>query len=133
MSPVFADTSYYGALLSPRDLLHEKAVRWIQTSPRLIVVTEFILLELGNGFRLPSDRGLYWEFVAQLREDPNTAVIPASSGLLRAGLDLYGRRLDKEWSLTDCTSFVAMQEQGITEALTGDHHFEQAGFAALLM
>jgi hypothetical protein len=52
--------------------------------------------------------------------------------LFEAGTDLYSRRSDKEWSLTDCISFVVMQEQGIGEALTGDRHFEQAGFRALL-
>jgi uncharacterized protein len=41
-------------------------------------------------------------------------------------------RRDKEWSLTDCISFVVMKERGLTEALTADHHFEQAGFKALL-
>jgi predicted nucleic acid-binding protein len=47
-------------------------------------------------------------------------------------LDLYASRFDKAWSLTDCISFVVMEQQGIREALTGDHHFEQAGFVALL-
>jgi predicted nucleic acid-binding protein len=53
--------------------------------------------------------------------------------LFDAGLELYSRRPDKEWSLTDCISFVVMEEHGLTEALTTDHHFEQAGFTALLM
>jgi len=48
------------------------------------------------------------------------------------GLELYARRPDKSWSLTDCISFVVMTDRGLTEALTGDHHFEQAGFRALL-
>lgn len=47
-------------------------------------------------------------------------------------MDLYRARPDKEWSLTDCTSFVVMNECGLTDALTGDRHFEQAGFKALL-
>jgi predicted nucleic acid-binding protein len=51
---------------------------------------------------------------------------------MTAGVDLYRRRPDKAWSLTDCISFVVMQREGITEALTGDQHFEQAGFVALL-
>jgi predicted nucleic acid-binding protein len=45
---------------------------------------------------------------------------------------LYHLRPDKQWSLTDCISFLVMSEEGITEALTADHHFEQAGFVALL-
>ena len=47
-------------------------------------------------------------------------------------MDLYDSRNDKQWSLTDCISFVVMQDYEITDALTGDHHFEQAGFRALL-
>jgi predicted nucleic acid-binding protein len=47
-------------------------------------------------------------------------------------IELYSQRPDKEWSLTDCVSFITMQEHGLAEALTGDHHFEQAGFVALL-
>ena len=97
-----------------------------------MLVTEFVLVELGNGFHLPADRALFHDFTENLLADPNVTVVPASPDLFRAGLDLYGRRLDKEWSLTDCTSFVVMREQGLTEALTGDHHFEQAGFKALL-
>jgi len=59
-------------------------------------------------------------------------VVPLSEALFRQSFDLYRQRLDKEWGLTDCISFVVMQERGITEALTADHHFRQAGFLALL-
>ncbi len=52
--------------------------------------------------------------------------------LLDRGFELFSRRADKEWSLTDCTSFVVMREEGLTDALTTDHHFEQAGFSVLL-
>jgi hypothetical protein len=52
--------------------------------------------------------------------------------MLDRGLTLFSRRPDKEWSLTDCTSFVVMQQERLTDALTTDHHFEQAGFRALL-
>jgi hypothetical protein len=47
-------------------------------------------------------------------------------------VDFFEQRQDKDWSLTDCLSFVVMQDEGITRALTGDRHFEQAGFIVLL-
>jgi hypothetical protein len=59
-------------------------------------------------------------------------MIPATQELFDRGVALYESRPDKEWSLTDCISFVVMADHGITEALTGDRHFEQAGFVALL-
>ena len=63
---------------------------------------------------------------------PQNELIVASDGLFRKGMELYNSRSDKDWSLTDCLSFVVMQEHGLNEALTADHHFEQAGFKALL-
>ena len=64
--------------------------------------------------------------------DPRTTVFPASQDLFDAGVSLYSRRQDKDWSLTDCISFAVMQQQGLTDALTADHHFEQAGFTLLM-
>jgi predicted nucleic acid-binding protein len=42
------------------------------------------------------------------------------------------RRLDKDYSLCDAVSFIIMESEGITEAHTTDHHFEQEGFVRLL-
>ena len=70
--------------------------------------------------------------VANARANPAIQVVPATAPLFDAGLALHAQRSDKSWSLTDCISFVVMAEHGITDALTGDHHFEQAGFRALL-
>ena len=58
---------------------------------------------------------------------------PPTVELFDAGVALYHSRTDKDWSLTDCISFVVMSQHGITGALTGDHHFEQAGFKVLLL
>ncbi len=66
------------------------------------------------------------------RNDPEVTIAPPSEELFAAGVDLYSRRPDKEWSLTDCISFIVMQEEGISDALTGDRHFEQAGYRTLL-
>lgn len=51
---------------------------------------------------------------------------------MQEGLQLYGQRLDQDWELTDCTSFVVMNRENITQAFTSNHHFEQAGFIKLL-
>ena len=70
--------------------------------------------------------------LAGIRASPRTRVVPLDSRLLQRGLDLFAERPDKHWSLTDCISFVVMRDAGLTAALTGDNHFVQAGFKALL-
>ncbi len=68
-----------------------------------------------------------------VRTRKDVTLIPTSSDLLQRGRDLFAARMDKAWSLTDCISFVVMNDLGITEALTTDNHFAQAGFRALLV
>jgi len=70
-----------------------------------------------------------WE---RLQADPKVTIVPPSSDLLARGITLYAQRPDKHWSLTDCISFVVMEEHGLTQALTADWHFEQAGFEVLI-
>ncbi len=71
-------------------------------------------------------------FIDGLRDSEDVEIIPASSNLFSLGLELYKSRADKEWSLVDCTSFVVMDEHGLIDGFTEDHHFEQAGFTKFL-
>jgi len=132
MNPVFADTSFYIALLHPRDSLHTRAIAVIQRLARRIVTTEIVLLEVANYFRKASVRGSFVQLISEIQSDPETDVIPCSSDLFMRGVRLFANRLDKDWSLTDCVSFIVMTDRKLTEALTADRHFEQAGFLALL-
>lgn len=128
----FADTFFYLAVLNARDATHNRARSLSGKLRGGIITTEFVLLELGDGMIRPPARQTFVSLCDSLRRDPEVEIVPASTELWGAGFDLYADRPDKEWSLTDCISFVVMKDRGITEALTGDHHFEQAGFKALL-
>lgn len=131
MTPLFADTYYFIALLSPHDAAHRRAVEY----SRLIeqsVTTEWVLLELADGLAGTKNRHLFRETRDALLTDPPAVVVPLDTALHERAVDLYVRRPDKQWSLTDCVSFLVMQDHGLTQALTADHHFEQAGFVALL-
>jgi uncharacterized protein len=98
-----------------------------------MVTTEWVLTELADGLaRSERGRAEFLSLLADLQTDVASTIIPCDHALMADGVQLYGQRPDKKWSLTDCISFVIMAKEGITEALTGDHHFEQAGFVALL-
>lgn len=131
MKPLFADTSFYIALLDPRDVAHDFAVAWSERSFR-VVSTEFVVMELGSFFSRRMHRRLFGQLFQRVQGDPGTKVVPASRVLVSAGARLFMEHEDKEWSLTDCTSFATMRQRRLEDALTVDHHFEQAGFRALL-
>jgi predicted nucleic acid-binding protein len=132
MRVIFADTSYYIALLQRSDDLHSQAVRFSDTYRGRVVTTAWVLAELGNYLSPINSRASFVTLVAILRKSPYVSIIQPNSRYFDAGLELYSKRSDKAWSLVDCMSFLTMEQHGITEALTGDHHFKQAGFNALL-
>lgn len=132
MNAVFADTFFYLALLNDDDAAHGRALAESKVS-RSIVTSEFILLELGNACARAEDHADFLALVDGMRASPRISIVPLDSELLDRSLQMMAARPDKDWSLTDCTSFVVMQDAGINEALTGDGHFEQAGFKALLV
>lgn len=130
MSRVFADTFYFLALLNKHDEAHERAVKYAAVVQQL-VTTEWILLELADSLASSRHRNMFLRTRQQLMADADVRVIPLEMQSYVSGIELYSRRPDKAWSLTDCISFHVMEREGIREALTGDHHFEQAGFVAL--
>ncbi len=132
MKTVFADTSFYLAAANPGDEAHEESASYARGYTGAIVTTEYVLVEVANRLSRSGDREVFIGLLDDLEQDRGSRVIPASTELFRHGIGLYRSRPDKEWSLTDCISFVVMEENGLREALTTDHHFEQAGFVSLL-
>jgi uncharacterized protein len=124
------DTGYLLAFLDPRDALHARARAWAASLTEPLLVTEYVLWETVNACSKPVNRPRVHALLAGLRTAAE--FLAASPALFEAGLQLHAERPDKEWSLTDCISFVVMKQRGLTQALTPDHHFEQAGFEALL-
>jgi uncharacterized protein len=128
---LFADTFFFIAFLSADDSAHREAAAFYEAFDGELVTTEWILTELADGMAGVSDRQAFIEFYAALRDDPTVTIISSSTELFVAGVKFYSKRPDKDWSLTDCISFVVMQREALTDALTGDRHFQQAGFRAL--
>jgi predicted nucleic acid-binding protein len=131
MTRVFADTFYFLALLNKHDEAHSKAVAYAGLIGKL-VTTEWIMTELADGLASSRQRKMFVQTRNELRADSDAIIVPFEVHLYEEGIKLFDNRQDKEWSLTACISFVVMQKESITDALTGDHHFEQAGFVALL-
>ncbi len=130
----FLDTAFIQALLNPRDPYHVIAQAMLPRTKKAIMnwVTEAVLAEVADALSAV-DRSEAVRFIKDCKSINNFRVVTVSQPLFSKALDLYDSRPDKTWGMTDCISFVVMQEQGLTYALTTDTHFVQAGFRALML
>jgi len=131
MSVVFADAFYFVARLNRRDQHHERVLAFSQTFRARLLTTDWVLMEVADALAKSESRPRVRDFILHLRQSAAGEIVPASREILDRALDLYHQHRDKEWTLTDCVSFVVMRDRGIAAALTEDRHFEQAGFTAL--
>lgn len=132
---VFLDTAYAIALSSEEDSLHELALRIaddLEEQQTDMVTTQAVLLEIGNALSKKRFRHAAVALLQALESDPKVEIVPFSQELYDKGFDLFRKRPDKDWGLIDCVSFIVMQEQGITQALTTDDHYRQVGFQVLM-
>ena len=133
---VLLDTSYILALENRKDPHHERAKsvdRQLTQQGALSLLHWGILIEIADGYARVDRRAKGLQLLEKLETEDRYLVYPVNDSLLQQALDLYRARPDKDWSLTDCLSFVLMNQEGVTEALTADIHFRQAGFTALLL
>jgi predicted nucleic acid-binding protein len=128
---VFVDTFALIAWLNPRDHAHSVVTAYLEGFTGRLLTTEWVLMELADALSAPEARATAVAFLGAVRADPLFEVIGYVPAVYQAGFDLFAARSDKAWSLTDCISFAVMTGRGLTEALTADHHFEQAGFQAV--
>jgi len=130
---IFADTFYFLALLNPRYASHNLALEASRRLSGKLFTTHYVLIEVADAFAGPPDRLRFLTLLDDLESSTEVIIVPASDDLLRRGIRLYRERSDKDWPLTDCISFVVMTDNSITDALTGDVHFQQAGFRPMLV
>ena len=131
---LFIDTVFIQALFNKGDQYHAKAMALL---PRVrnaaeVWVTEAVLTEVANALSAVN-RTAAVQFIQQCYHTDNIHVVSVDTVLLNRALQLYEARPDKTWGLTDCISFVVMQDRGITDAVTADRDFVQAGYRALML
>ena len=133
---VFLDASYAIAMVISRDQYHSQALTLSYKLEELsisMVTTRGIMLEIGNALSRQRFRQEAVTLLDYFESDPNVEIVQITDPLYQRAMRLFRDRPDKDWGLTDCVSFIVMQDHGLTEALTSDNHFIQAGFRALLL
>ncbi len=137
MNKIFVDTSGWANFFDTDEPFH-RLTRTIYENARengiTLVTTNYVIAELAsfltNPFRISRPRII--EYIDVVKRSPSVDLVHIDGELDDQARQLFSERVDKNWSLVDCSSFVVMQNERITESLTTDHHFEQAGFVRLL-
>ena len=133
---VFLDTSFIIALENRDDPLHQRAKeldRKLLAAGCPLMLHWGILLEIGDGYARIGRRTKALALLAKFTHEDGYRVCPITEALFEQALVLYQDRPDKDWGLTDCVSFTLMRQEGVTEALSADAHFRQAGFMPILL
>ena len=129
---IFVDTAFVVAWISPNDALHIRAVELLNKIRReQWLTTDCVLLEIGNSLaRIHRAEAI--RVIENFLSDEKIEVVGLDANLFSRAFELFRTRNDKSWGLIDCVSFVVMKEHEVTDALTNDRHFQQAGFKALM-
>ncbi len=129
---IFVDTLFIVALINKRDQYHQIALNLAEQYENYpLITTDAIFLESGN--KLSANyRNEVVELIEQFLASDEIDVIRLTSELFDQSLRLYKKHQDKSWGLVDCFSFVVMKQHKLSQALTFDRHFIQAGFQALM-
>ncbi|HEX8399400.1 MAG TPA: PIN domain-containing protein [Pyrinomonadaceae bacterium] len=137
MNKIFVDTSGWGNLVDVQQQFHYETKLIYQTAKQngsRLVTTNYVIAELvallTSPLKIPRSKSI--DFIESIKTSSLVDIIHINESLDSKAWDLLVNRTDKNWSLVDCSSFVIMQENNISEALSTDHHFEQAGFVRLL-
>lgn len=137
MPDLFVDTAGWGHLVDSTQKYHPLAAtiyRSARQEGRKLITTNYVIIELvallTSPLRIP--RSSIIAFIEGLKTSPYVEVVHIDAALDQEAWQLLRQRQDKDWSLVDCASFVIMQQLNLREALTTDHHFEQANFVCLL-
>jgi len=132
---LFLDTAFAVALSVTTDKYHQRAkniAMEMKANDSRMVTTRAVILEIGNALSKLRYRNAAIQLLESLERDPSVEIISLTEQMYNQAFSLFRSRRDKEWGITDCISFVVMKERNITDALTTDEHFEQAGFKVML-
>ena len=131
----FLDTSGLAAKYDRGDPLHAAAMaafeQLVRSGARLLT-TSLVMVEIGDYFSKAVDQPTALLIRETLLASDRVQVVQVTPAHEVAAWAMFERFGDKDWGMTDCVSFVVMEEMQVREVFTADRHFAQAGFTPLL-
>ena len=122
---IFVDTGAWFASLVPTDPDHPSASAWLAENNSPLLTTDYVIDETLTLLRARGERTRALLLGARFFRDGLAEIHKITKMDLELAWETFERFADKDWSFTDCTSKVVMDQLGITQAFAFDHHFKQ--------
>lgn len=135
IEPIFVDSFAWIAVINKSDNYHEISLRILEellNKQAKLITTNYVVVETINALSKVEFRKTVINFIDKLGKSPSVQIVKITDEIYNNAWTLYQQRMDKGWGITDCTSFEVMQMFNIRKALTGDKHFEQAGYSLIV-
>ena len=129
---IFVDTSAWYALSSVRDVYHVQANRLLAAIQEQLVTSDYVIDETLTLFRSRGESLHALAFGTEVIEGSFAEIVTIDHQDFVLDWEIFQRFNDKEWSFTDCTSYIVMERLGIQRAFAFDDHFRQFGTVAVL-
>ena len=135
IEPIFVDSFAWIAAINKSDNYHEISLRILEellNKQAKLITTNYVVVETINALSKVEFRKTVIEFIDKLGKSPSVQIVKITDEIYNNAWTLYQQRMDKDWGITDCTSFEVMQMFNIRKAFTSDKHFEQAGYSLMV-
>ena len=129
---IFVDSFAWIATINKSDNYHEISLRILEellNKQAKLITTNYVLIETINALSKREFRKTVIEFIDKLEKSPSVQIVKITNEIYNNAWTLYQQRIDKDWGITDCTSFEVMKVFNIKKAFTNDKHFDQAGYS----
>lgn len=129
---IFVDSFAWIATINKSDNYHEISLRILEellNKQAKLITTNYVLIETINALSKREFRKTVIEFIDKLEKSPSVQIVKITDEIYNNAWTLYQQRIDKDWGITDCTSFEVMKIFNIKKAFTNDKHFDQAGYS----
>jgi uncharacterized protein len=124
---IFVDTGAWYASLVPSDPDYSRAVRWLASNHSPLLTTDYVIDETLTLLRVRGEKKRALQLGARFFAQEIAEVYKVTPADLTLAWSAFEQFNDKDWSFTDCTSKVVMEQLRITTAFAFDRHFHQFG------
>lgn len=125
---IFVDTGAWYAAMVRRDRDHEAAKQFLKNNTLPLITTDYVMDETVTLLLSRVGHSYAVQFLDMLQTSQKIQLVYLTPRQIAATAALFRERSDKQWSFTDCSSFILMQDHQIQTAFAFDEHFRQAGF-----